>query len=118
LFGQDVVRKLNQAGIKNLDVDLLRVEQFFQRLGGDRGLQSYLAEARQLINLLQTENIVEFAEPQTRKAKYSQLNNTAALVAPVSKLLDASRVGMFGKKAEKTRMKQLEEFLLFLQTNK
>ncbi|CAJ0851754.1 18413_t:CDS:10 [Entrophospora sp. SA101] len=66
------VKRINSNAIANFDVDVNFLEQFAQSLEDPQIADAFI-ELRQIVTLLQSENIEEYLNPSTRNKKYSGL---------------------------------------------
>jgi hypothetical protein len=114
----DSIKKFNMTAIRNFDNDVRHVEAFVKRLSTPQNaLITPFAEVRQLLNLILSDNIEEFAKPEIRKATYPRLAGKVAMVVMILTKFKAETggvFGMFGNKAEKNKGRAVENLLLIL----
>ncbi|PKC06061.1 exocyst complex subunit Sec15-like protein [Rhizophagus irregularis] len=69
------VKKINANGVANLEVDVTFLEHFARKLE-DPNIADAFLELRQIVTLLQSDNVEEYLDPSTRNRKYSLLKPT------------------------------------------
>ncbi|CAG8597920.1 13973_t:CDS:10 [Funneliformis caledonium] len=66
------IKRINANGVANFEVDVTFLENFARKLE-DPNIADAFLELRQIVTLLQSENVEEYLVPSTRNRKYSLL---------------------------------------------
>ncbi|CAG8491482.1 5716_t:CDS:10, partial [Ambispora leptoticha] len=102
------VKKINVNGITNFDNDVRFLEQFAQGLDNPNIADAFM-ELRQIVNLLQCENMEEYLTSSTRNKKYSRIK-PADVVNLIEKMLkDQSVISL--SPSERSRKRGMETVL-------
>ncbi|KAG9287563.1 hypothetical protein G9A89_019624 [Geosiphon pyriformis] len=109
------VKKLNANGVANFDIDVKFLEQFAQGLD-DPNIADAFMELRQIVTLLQCENMEEYLTSSTRNKKYSRIK-PADVVNLIEKMLkDQSTITL--SILERSRKRGMETVLKTLKPDK
>eukprot|EP01117_Protostelium_nocturnum_P014194 TRINITY_DN5377_c0_g1_i2.p1 TRINITY_DN5377_c0_g1~~TRINITY_DN5377_c0_g1_i2.p1 ORF type:complete len:838 (-),score=306.51 TRINITY_DN5377_c0_g1_i2:585-3098(-) len=110
-LSSDQVYRFNSNGIRNLDVDLKTIQSFVERSKVNMPTNP-LSELSQLIELLLSDQITEFQDPQVRKQHYPRLFEFSRLLHILSKFKEETRI--FSKKNPKDQ--QIKELIQWLKS--
>ncbi|KAI9142769.1 exocyst complex subunit Sec15-like-domain-containing protein [Paraphysoderma sedebokerense] len=109
------VRKINMNFVENFNIDVTFLERFVIGLNDPNLVDTFL-ELRQAVNLLKSDNIEEYGNPEIRHKKYSRLRK-GNVITLLEKLNNGSS-SFLGNKAEKNKRKSYEALIKTLKSDK